>query len=131
MSEDNKSLYDRIGGEAGIEKLVDEFYDRVLADPELSPFFANTETSRLRAMQKEFFSEAIGGPLFYSGHSLREVHAGRGIKKTHLRLFTGHLLQTLKDHKDELSLSPQDIDAMYSRIAIEADEISDGGSETG
>lgn len=131
MAENKETLFDRIGGEEGISKLIDVFYDRVMGDPELSPFFAHTETSKLRAMQKEFFSEALGGPLFYSGRSMREVHAGRGIKKSHLRRFTDHLLEVLREHQDELALTSQDIDAIYSRIALEADEISGGGSEAG
>lgn len=131
MAETEPTLFERAGGEEGISKLIDVFYDKVMADPELSPFFVNTETSKLRAMQKEFFSEALGGPLFYSGRSMREVHAGRGIKKSHLTRFTDHLLATLQEHQEELSLSNQDIDAIYSRIALEADEISGGGSETG
>ena len=128
---DESTLYDRIGGEQAIEKLVGEFYKRVLGDEELGPFFVHVDTEKLKAMQKEFFSEALGGPLFYSGRSLREVHAGRGIKKSHLRRFTGHLMATLEDHQELLTLSRADIDAIYNRIALEADEISGGGSETG
>ena len=86
---------------------------------------------KLRAMQKEFFSEALGGPLFYSGRSLREVHSGRGIKKEHLRRFTDHLFEALNAGKVEMGLTPQEVDAIYSRIALEADEIGGGGSETG
>lgn len=89
------------------------------------------DTSKLKAMQKEFFSEALGGPLFYSGRSMREVHAGKGIKKSHLALFTGHLMATLENHQDRLTLTASDIDAIYSRIALEADEISGGGNEVG
>lgn len=125
------TLFERIGGEEGISKLIDVFYDRVMSDPELSPFFAHTEESKLRAMQKEFFSEALGGPLFYSGRSMREVHQGRGIKKSHLSRFTDHLMSVLKDHQDELAMTNQDVDAVYSRIALEADEISGGGSKAG
>lgn len=131
MADESTSLYERIGGEKGIEKLVDQFYDRVFEDQELKPFFEHAEKSRLLAMQKEFFSEALGGPLFYSGHSLREVHAGRGIKKAHLRRFMSHLLAVLEDHQEEFHITRVDIDGMYNRIALEADEISGGGSEAG
>lgn len=130
MSEE-KSLYEQVGGEAGIEKLVGSFYQRVLSDPELGPFFEHTDTEKLKAMQKEFFSEALGGPLFYSGRSLREVHAGRGIEKSHLRRFTAHLMATLEDSNHELELPRPQIDAIYSRIALEADEITGGGSTAG
>jgi hemoglobin len=131
MAANEGTLYDRIGGEEGISRLIEVFYERVLADPELGPFFEKTDASKLRAMQKEFFSEALGGPLFYSGRSMREVHAGRGIRKSHLNRFTDHLLAVLQDPGNDFSLSQRDIDAVYSRIALEADEITGGGSEAG
>lgn len=130
MSEET-NLFERIGGEAGIERLVDAFYKRVLADEALAPFFEHVPMDKLRTMQKEFFSEALGGPLFYSGRSMREVHRGRGIKKEHLRKFTQHLFEALDAGKVEMGLTPQEVDAIYNRIALEADEIGGGGAEAG
>lgn len=121
------SLYERIGGEIGIENLVHKFYERVQADPELVPFFQHVPMEKLRAMQKEFFSEALGGPLFYSGRSIRDVHAGRGVSKEHLQRFLGHLLDTIS----ALDLSRHEIDQIYSRIAREADEVTDETTESG
>ena len=34
------SLYQRLGGEAGVKKLLVAFYGKVLADPTLKPFLA-------------------------------------------------------------------------------------------
>jgi truncated hemoglobin YjbI len=65
------SLYEIIGGEAALPPVVDDFYDRVLADPELRGFFAGTNMNRLKARQVEFFAAALGGPLPYTGPSLR------------------------------------------------------------
>ena len=131
MAEENVNLYERIGGEEGIERLVNVFYDRVVAEPELAPFFTHAPMDRLKMMQKEFFSEALGGPLFYSGHSLRQVHAGKGIQKEHLRTFVGCLLKVLEESMGDLNLSRQDVDSIYSRIAIEADRITDDVAESG
>ena len=132
MDEKNeRSLYEQIGGEEGIERLVDSFYRKVLAEPELAPFFTHAPMDRLKMMQKEFFSEALGGPLFYSGHSLRQVHAGKGIRKEHLRTFVGCSLKTLEEEMEEFGLTRQDVDAIYSRIAIEADRITDDVAESG
>ncbi len=128
---EKESLFVRIGGEAGVEKLVDAFYERVLADEKLAPFFEHVPMDRLRTMQKEFFSEALGGPLFYTGRSLRQVHAGKGIRKRDLRRFTQCLLDTLKAERDDLKLSEQDVKDIYSRIAIEADRITDSVNESG
>ena len=42
-----KSLYDRLGGEVALDAVVDEFYDRVLADEELRPYFADVSMDEL------------------------------------------------------------------------------------
>ena len=127
MNANAETLYDRAGGEAGVTKLVDIFYQRVLNDPELSPFFAHIPMAKLRRMQVEFFSSALNGPLHYSGRPLAHVHQGHGITKAHLRRFTEHLLVTL----ETLTLSKQDIQSIYTRIALEADEIADDSDGLG
>lgn len=128
MSEN--SLYDRIGGEVGITHLVGAFYQRVLADPELAPFFQHTPMDKLRHMQVDFFTMALGGPPAYSGSPLSHAHQGRGISKDHLRRFIGHLLATL----ETLNLSRRDVQRIYERLAMEADEVTadqPGGGEAG
>lgn len=62
---------------------------------------------------------------------MRDVHAGKGIKKSHLAFFTGNLLVTLEDHQDRLTLTAGDTNAIYSRIALEADEIPGEGNKGG
>jgi len=122
-----QSLYERVGGAAGVTRLIDNFYDRVLTDPQLSPFFAQIPLEKLRSMQVEFFTSALGGPLQYSGRPLAHVHHGHGITKAHLRRFTEHLLATL----EALALSRQDIQGIYNRIALEADDVADDADGQG
>ena len=124
---EKESLFKRVGGEAGIEKLVGAFYGRVLDDAELAPFFDQAPMEKLRRMQVELFSAALGGPAVYSGRPIREVHAGRGIEKAHLRRFVEHLLPCLQD----LDLEENEINAIYSRLALMADEVTGGGTEDG
>lgn len=121
MSETNETdtLWDRIGGQDGVDALLKAFYDRVLGDPDLAPFFEHVPMDRLRRMQSEFFSTALGGPLTYSGRPLAHVHHGMGIKAMHVQLFVDHLLATLKG----TDLSEQDIQSIYNRIHIQADEL--------
>jgi hemoglobin len=91
------NLYDQIGGAMGIETLMSSFYQRVLQDPLLQPFFAEAEIERLQKMQAQFFSMALGMPNVRDDFSLFEIHADRGIKREHLSRFTEHLLATLHD----------------------------------
>lgn len=89
------SIYSQIGGAEALEVVVDDFYRRVLADPELAGFFTGTNMARLKGRQVEFFAAALGGPEPYTGASMRQVHQGRGITMHHFNLVAGHLTDSL------------------------------------
>ena len=72
--------------------MVGDFYGRVLADQELAGFFTGTNMSRLAGKQVSFFAAVLGGPVPYTGPSLRDVHRGRGISQQHFDLVAGHLV---------------------------------------
>ena len=91
------SLYDQLGRESGISKAVDEFYDRVLADPELSHYFADSDVDKVRKHQVALLSSVSGGPQQYTGRALDVVHRGRGITHEHFDRVVGHLAGTLDD----------------------------------
>src|SRR4051794_2366677 len=112
------ALFDRVGGEQGVRNLVRSFYDRVLRDPELAPFFEDASIDRLYAMQYEFFAAALGGPVKYSGLSVHQAHFGRGIEKDHFATFVNHLIDTLQ----WFQFSEPEIHALISRINTYADD---------
>ncbi|WP_395741080.1 group 1 truncated hemoglobin [Prosthecobacter sp.] len=114
------SLYERLGGEELISALIPAFYARVLADPELGPFFKHTELEKLHAMQREFFVMATGGPLKYNGRPLAHAHHGRGITRQHFARFTGHLTETLFD----LDVTQEEVDEVIQRINAMTNEIT-------
>lgn len=118
--------YDRIGGREAIAQLIADFYRRVLADPELAPFFAETTIDTLAHMQGEFFAMALGGPVEYTGRPLSEVHAGKGIRTKHLQRFMDHLTATLQDY----DLSRDEKYDIATRLDKYADEVTGGASES-
>jgi hemoglobin len=119
MNTNKPSLYDRLGGEDMISALIPAFYVRVLADPELGPFFAHTELEKLHAMQREFFVMATGGPIQYSGRPLAHTHHGRGITRHHFSSFTHHLIETLLD----MGVTQEEADEVIERINAMTNEI--------
>ena len=119
MNTNKPSLSERLGGEDMISALIPAFYVRVLADPELGPFFKHTELEKLHAMQHEFFVMATGGPLQYSGRPLAHSHHGRGITREHFARFTGHLLETLRD----MGVTQEETDEVIERINAMTNEI--------
>jgi hemoglobin len=67
---------DRLVGPDLVKSAVSDFYQRVLADPELAGWFDGVDMRRLRAHQTAFLLFALGGPESYTGRPLREAHAG-------------------------------------------------------
>lgn len=114
-----ETLYDRIGGRPSIERMVTAFYQRVLADPLLCPFFEDTSIEKLKQMQVAFFSIALGGDEPSKMPSLFEAHAGRGIESEHLTRFTKLLVETLA----EVGVGEDDAKRVYERVATYANEI--------
>jgi hemoglobin len=121
------TLYDRIGGEATLARLVDAFYDRVLDDEDLAPFFEHTPMERLRRMQLEFFGAALDGPQSYSGLALAHAHQGRGIRVHHFQKYVQHLLDTLEG----FDLSKEDREEIITRISKYVNDITSAGTTTG
>jgi methyl-accepting chemotaxis protein len=91
------SLYERIGGDAAVAKAVEEFYDRVLDDAELAPFFAKVNLDWLKKRQVQFLAQALGGPATYRGRNMADAHAGLGISAAHFERVAGHLSDALTE----------------------------------
>jgi hemoglobin len=113
------SIYEQIGGQEALIVVVDDFYERVLADPDLAVFFKGSNMSRLKGKQVEFFAAALGGPDEYSGQSMKDAHRGRGIGQQHFDLVAKYLIESL-----QAAGVPQDtIDTIIGAIAPLAPEI--------
>jgi hemoglobin len=48
VKDGSNSLYERLGGEKAISAVVDKFYEFMLADPVVAPFFAETDMAKQR-----------------------------------------------------------------------------------
>ncbi len=95
-----QSLYEQLGGEEMVAKTVAIFYRKVLADPQLKPFFEGTDVARVEAMQRAFLSTAFGGPKSYTGMDMRRGHARmvkRGLSDAHFDAVLTHLNDTLEE----------------------------------
>ena len=89
--------YARIGGGPAVSAVVDHFYDLVLADEQLAPYFTETEMSNLKRHQVQLFSHLLGGPVEYEGSELRAAHADMGISSEAYRRVVGHLVHALSE----------------------------------
>ena len=60
-------VYQGLGGQEGIRKIVDTFIPLVLADPRIKDSFADFDMEQLNARLREQFCEFAGGPCKYTG----------------------------------------------------------------
>jgi hemoglobin len=70
-----KSLFERFGGRATLERVHIIFYDKLYAHPWLSSFFIGINQKLIENQQSDFFSQLTGGPKNYSGRMPQHAHA--------------------------------------------------------
>ena len=85
-------LFERIGGQPTIDRLVDLLYEGIGNDEQLRPLFPR-DLAGSRSMQKLFFAEWLGGPRRYSEQAhagLRHSHDGLPITPAIADRWLGH-----------------------------------------
>jgi hemoglobin len=112
---EKESLYDRLGGEKGVSKIVDDFVARALADPrvnwerkgvtrggwsihrndsiEWKP--TDAKVAEMKKHIAQFIAVATGGPTNYDGKEMRPAHAGMHITNAEFDATIGDLKATL------------------------------------
>lgn len=91
------SDYDRIGGATAVSAVVNCFYEAVLADPDLAPYFAGVDMSKLRRHQALLISQVLGGPAEYDGRELAAAHAGLNVTDDAYEKVVTHLVAALRE----------------------------------
>ena len=90
------SIYAQIGGREAIAAAVDDFYDRVLADPLLAPYFTSTPMRRQKAHMRSFLAAAVGGFEIYRGRDMASAHAHLHVTGEAFDHVVTHLVATLE-----------------------------------
>ncbi|MEM7556471.1 MAG: group 1 truncated hemoglobin [Cyanobacteria bacterium P01_A01_bin.84] len=107
------TLYEKIGGKATLEKVVDEFHKLILADSSLNAFFANTDMEKQGNHQVAFFSQILGGPNDYQGRSMDKTHSGMSLQQPHFDAIVKHLTNAMTAS----GVSSDDTKAVMDRVA--------------
>lgn len=94
-----KPLFERLGGKAAIEAVVDDFLGRVAGDATINSGFAVAHVPRIRQRLIELVCVGTGGPCTYSGRDMTTAHAGQGITNAQFDTLVGHLVATLDKFK--------------------------------
>jgi hemoglobin len=93
-----RSVFERYGGFAQISRIVLDFYDRVMDDDDLGPFFDDVDMARIVDHQTKFLAMLLGGPAHYTDDQIARVHSHLAIGAGHFDRLEALLGQTLADH---------------------------------
>lgn len=108
------SLYDMIGDEK-LRQLLDEFYDRVFTNPQISHLF-RTDKDLIKEKQRLFLTQFFGGPDLYSeryGHpKLRARHLPHPISEQDAAAW----LSCMSEALTKIDLPEHVKDEMFKRL---------------
>lgn len=84
---ETKSLFERLGGSSGIERIVDEVASRHLENPAIRarfrPYLEQAGAiDKLKTRLAHFLELGSGGPQRYAGRDMKSAHAGMNISAT-------------------------------------------------
>ncbi len=115
------TLYEQLGGAPAVNKAVDIFYDKLLADDRVKHFFNGVDMPKQIGKQKIFLAYAFGGPVNYTGKDMRAAHKHLDINEEHFGAVAEHLAATLK----ELDVPQDQIDQVLAIAGSTHDDVLD------
>lgn len=107
------TLYDRLGGEAGVAQITSEYIDAVVNDSAVNQSFEKVNLKRLKKMLAEFTCSVTGGGCTYSGDGMKIVH--KNLKITE-REFNA-LVEALRISLDRHGIAQRDKNALLAILA--------------
>ncbi len=101
------ALFTSIGGEAGLEKILARFYEKMSKDVLLGFFFDGRDVNAIALMQKSFLMRAWGVTQSYTGKSPAAAHSKLApILKGHFDRRLVLLAETLREfHTNEVEIA--------------------------
>jgi len=98
MSNEKKTLYERLGGYDAIVAVANDLLPRLNNDPQLGRFWAHRGAdgiNREKQLLIDFLCASTGGPVYYRGREMGLTHRGMRITESDWNVFLGHAAATL------------------------------------
>jgi hemoglobin len=92
----SQTLFEEIGGEPELRKIVARFVDRLFDDPMIGFFFERADRQRIKDKEYEFAARHLGASIEYTGRPLTTAHAAH-------RIFDGQFMRRLQILRETLA----------------------------
>jgi len=107
-----KTLYDRLGGRETVAAILDDFVARVGADEGLKGRFGEADLAGMKERMADQICQLAGGPCTYSGRTMAEAHAGKGITNDEFMAFVGDLAASM----EKLGVASKDSGTLVGKL---------------
>jgi hemoglobin len=118
----DQSLFDKLGGESRLRKIIDTFIDRVFEDRIIGFFFRKADRGRIKELEYQLTASFLGAEIEYRGRPLGKVHANHPIMGGHFDRRRQILSETLDFYEVPPAIKAvilQHTDALRSEITPE------------
>lgn len=102
-SSSQQTLYQALGGEAGLSAIVDGLLARIATDNRIVHHFQETDIAVFRERVIEHFCLVTDGGCDYRGDSMANTHKGLNITQADFDALVGHLIESMKELQIPLS----------------------------
>jgi len=107
------SLFQALGGNTGLVKLMDELMVRLLADKRMNPFFKDVNQQHVKDQLVAQLCELSGGPCKLKGLNMKQVHAEMDITRGDFNA----LVEVLQDAMDANGIAFSAQNRLLARLA--------------
>lgn len=93
------TLFERLGGEAGIRSIASDMVDNHLSNPLVAPRFMSADIPAVKKSAANFFIGGTGGPDLYEGQDLVAAHKGMNISDNEFMAAVDDVVASLTKNK--------------------------------
>jgi hemoglobin len=94
-----ETLFEQLGGEPAVRRIVGDFMDRVFTDRMIGFFFRNADKERIKELEYQLAAAFLGAAVKYTGRPLGAAHAKHPIMGGHFARRKQILKETLDFHR--------------------------------
>lgn len=112
-------LYQELGAQAGVARLVDALIVEIKANPRVMIFFQDTQFDYFRDRLIEDICVRSGGPCTYQGLSMADAHSGMAIRESEFNYFVEDTQKAMQ----AVGLKTSTQNKLLALLALERSEV--------
>jgi hemoglobin len=125
------TLWDRLGQEAGVRKVIDQVTDLAAKDPKVDFTrggkikLTRDDVAKFKEEMVDWVSAHTGGPLKYTGKNMKVVHEGMHITNAQFDALAAHIRGVLEKNR----VQPDDVKAVLGAVEATRKDIVEAKAE--